>query len=71
MIPKQSSPENSALVLQPWGRWADARSRAASLFAGLRALDDRGVGTIVCPLPAPGGLDDAVRDRLEKAARSF
>ena len=42
---------------------------AATLFAGLRALDGRGVNHIVCPLPAPGGVYDAIRDRLMKAAR--
>jgi L-threonylcarbamoyladenylate synthase len=56
-------------VIQPWAVWDDASRLAATLFAGLRALDARGVQQIVCPLPAPGGLYDAIRDRLEKAAR--
>ncbi|MGA7158267.1 MAG: L-threonylcarbamoyladenylate synthase [Acidobacteriaceae bacterium] len=55
--------------VERWGRWNDLRSLAAGLFAGLRALDDREVEVIVCPLPAAGGLGDALRDRLEKAAR--
>ena len=56
--------------IEPWGRWDDADSLAAGLFAGMRALDDRGVAVILCPLPEPGGLADAVRDRLMKAARA-
>lgn len=56
-------------VIQPWAVWDDASRLAATLFAGLRALDARGVNQIVCPLPAPGGLYDAIRDRLQKAAR--
>jgi L-threonylcarbamoyladenylate synthase len=57
-------------ILQPWGRWDDPKGLAATLFAGLRALDDRGVSLILCPLPEPGGIADAIRDRLQKAARS-
>ncbi len=57
-------------VVEPWGRWNDPEALAAGLFAGLRALDDRGVEVIVCPVPDAGGIGDAMRDRLEKAARS-
>jgi L-threonylcarbamoyladenylate synthase len=53
-----------------WGAWDDPRQLAHSLFAGLRSLDEQGVDVILCPLPAPGGLHDAIRDRLQKAARS-
>ena len=35
----------------------------------VQALDDRGVTIILCPMPLSGGLNDAIRDRLEKAAR--
>lgn len=56
-------------VIQRWGRWDDPEALAAGLFAGLRALDDRGISVILCPLPEAGGLRDAIRDRLEKAAR--
>ncbi len=56
-------------VVEPWGRWDDPDALAATLFAGLRALDDRGVSLILCPLPETGGLADAIRDRLHKAAR--
>ncbi len=54
---------------EPWGCWEDPESLAAGLFSGLRALESRGVGTIACPLPEPGGLREALRDRLQKAAR--
>jgi L-threonylcarbamoyladenylate synthase len=57
------------VITEPWGNWADLPSLAATLFRGLRALDDQGVTLILCPLPPPGGLADAIRDRLHKAAR--
>jgi L-threonylcarbamoyladenylate synthase len=56
-------------LVEPWATWNDEAALAAALFAGLRALDDRGVTTILCPMPLSGGLNDAIRDRLEKAAR--
>jgi L-threonylcarbamoyladenylate synthase len=52
-----------------WGSWGDGEVLARRLFAGLRELDEVGVGVIVCPVPEGGGLGDALRDRLEKAAR--
>ncbi len=58
-------------VLQPWGRWDDPENLAATLFAGLRALDDYKVSLILCPLPESGGIGDAIRDRLDKAARTI
>ncbi len=61
---------NQRTVIQPWGRWDDAASLAAALFGGLRALELLKVQAIVCPLPEPGGIRDAIRDRLTKAARS-
>ena len=57
------------LEIQRWGAWDNPDSLAAELFAGLRALERRGVSIIVCPLPRPGGLREALRDRLLKAAR--
>ena len=53
-----------------WGAWEDSPELARRLFAGLRALDVAGVSVIFAPLPEPGGLNDALRDRLEKAART-
>lgn len=56
-------------IIQPWAAWDQPTRLAATLFAGLRALDARQVDRIVCPLPAPGGVYDAIRDRLLKSAR--
>jgi L-threonylcarbamoyladenylate synthase len=53
-----------------WGRWGNAEQLAQRLFAGLRELDEAGATVIVCPLPEMGGLGEALRDRLEKAARA-
>jgi L-threonylcarbamoyladenylate synthase len=52
-----------------WGDWEYPEELAAGLFAGLRELDDRGVTQILCPMPPAAGLGQAIRDRLEKAAR--
>jgi L-threonylcarbamoyladenylate synthase len=52
-----------------WGAWGDREDLARRLFAGLRELDEAGVSVIVCPVPEAGGLGDALRDRLRKAAR--
>ncbi|MDR3745779.1 MAG: L-threonylcarbamoyladenylate synthase [Acidobacteriaceae bacterium] len=52
-----------------WGPWGDAEVMAQRLFAGLRELDDAGSTVIICPVPEMSGLGDALRDRLEKAAR--
>ena len=52
-----------------WGPWSDGEVLARRLFAGLRELDEAGVGVIVCPVPEMGGIGAAIRDRLEKAAR--
>ena len=53
-----------------WGRWSAPQELAEKLYAGLRALDAQGCDVIFCPLPAPGGIGDAIRDRLRKAAFS-
>jgi len=52
-----------------WGDWEYPEELAAHLFAGLRALDERGVAEIICPMPPVSGLGRAIRDRLEKASR--
>lgn len=57
-------------VIERWAKWDDPDALAAGLFAGLRALDDSGVSVILCPLPGAGGIGDALRDRLQKAART-
>jgi L-threonylcarbamoyladenylate synthase len=55
--------------IEPWGPWDDPATLAATLFSALRHLDDLQVDAILCPLPPPGNLNDAIRDRLTKAAR--
>jgi L-threonylcarbamoyladenylate synthase len=57
-------------VVFAWGPWGDLEELARRLFAGLRWLDERGVDVILAPLPPPGGVGDAIRDRLLKAART-
>ena len=59
----------STLQVFPWGRWNDSESLASSLYAGLRQLDLLGVRRILCPRPEGDGVEMALRDRLEKAAR--
>ena len=64
-----SIPEPDVRV-QPWAAWSEPEALAAHLFAGLRALEHMDVSRILCPLPQPGGMNDAVRDRLLKAAKT-
>src|SRR5271163_1608763 len=56
-------------VIFDWGRLDDPEQLAHRLFAGIRSLDQSGVDIILCPLPVPGGIRDAIRDRLLKAAK--
>ncbi len=51
----------------PWGRWSAPEEMARTLYAGLRALDQKGCTVILCPLPPPEGIGAAIRDRLQKA----
>jgi L-threonylcarbamoyladenylate synthase len=69
MLPDGWDPGLKALVFR-WGPLGDPEVLARRLFAGLRELDELGVGVIVCAVPEAGGLGDALRDRLEKAARA-
>ena len=62
---------NSNILVESWAAWDDPEGRAATLFAALRALDAQGVEVIICPLPPPGKLEDAIRDRLQKGARAL
>lgn len=48
----------------------DLAAYARSLYADLRAADDRGVETVIAVLPVAAGLGHAIRDRLIKAARA-
>ena len=53
-----------------WGSWNAPQELAEKLYAGLRALDSQGCDVILCPVPEAGGIGDAIRDRLRKAAFS-
>ena len=68
MVPSGWSVEGSVEVFR-WADWADADGLARRVFAGLRDLDARGVAVTVCPVPEMGGVGEALRDRLGKAAR--
>lgn len=68
MLPDGWDVSNSVLVYK-WGPWGDGEILARRLFAGLRELDEAGVSVIVCPVPEMGGIGEAIRDRLKKAAR--
>jgi L-threonylcarbamoyladenylate synthase len=55
-------------AVYPWGRWGQDEELAQRLFAGLRYLDGMGCEAILCPVPEGGGIAEAIRDRLRKAA---
>jgi L-threonylcarbamoyladenylate synthase len=67
LVPRDVEWRLRSVVMQPWGRWAAPEELASELYAGLRALDAQGCTVILCPLPAAGGIGDALRDRLRKA----
>jgi L-threonylcarbamoyladenylate synthase len=67
-LPDDWKPGAARIVFR-WGPWGEPETLARLLFTGLRLMDERGVKVIVCPVPDGGGLAEAVRDRLEKAAR--
>ncbi|MEI9980148.1 MAG: L-threonylcarbamoyladenylate synthase [Edaphobacter sp.] len=69
MLPDGWDPSYAGHIFR-WGPWDDKDTLARRLFAGMRALDEAGVDTILCPLPAEDGVGLALRDRLQKAARA-
>lgn len=70
MLPDGWDP-GAAGVSFRWGPWQSPDVLARLLYFGFRLLDDRGVKVIVCPVPtAEGPLADALRERLEKSART-
>jgi L-threonylcarbamoyladenylate synthase len=69
MLPEDWPSPSHAIAFR-WGPWRDKERLAHRLFQGLRELDERGATVILCPLPSPEGLGAAIRDRLEKAART-
>jgi L-threonylcarbamoyladenylate synthase len=48
----------------------DLEMYAKQLYARLRQADDRNIHTVLAVMPSSGGLGDAIRDRLIKAAAS-
>jgi len=70
MLPKNWTIHHRHVETFHWNSFDDNTALAHTLFAGLRDLDSRGVTVILCPLPANSGLGHAIRDRLEKAAKS-
>ena len=69
MLP-QGWNSSSAQLVYDWGPWDRDDVLASRLFAGLRELERRGATIIVCPLPSRSDLAQAMRDRLEKAAKT-
>jgi L-threonylcarbamoyladenylate synthase len=67
MLPDGWDASYAAYVYR-WGPWGDGETLARRLFAGLRELDEAGASVIVCPVPEMGGIGEAIRDRLRKAA---
>jgi L-threonylcarbamoyladenylate synthase len=70
MLPQAWTIHHRHVELFHWNSFTDNDALAQTLFAGLRELDHRNVTVILCPLPADTGLGLAIRDRLQKAAKS-
>jgi L-threonylcarbamoyladenylate synthase len=70
MLPQNWTIHHRHVEIFHWNSFNDNAALAHTLFAGLRELDHRGVTVILCPLPTNDGLGEAIRDRLEKAAKS-
>jgi L-threonylcarbamoyladenylate synthase len=68
MLPDGWNASTAPLIFR-WGPWTEGEVLARRLFAGLRELDDADATVIVCPVPEFGGIGEAIRDRLQKAAR--
>lgn len=68
MLPAEVEPPVEGAEMYRWGRWDAPDELARNLYAGLRALDERGCTVILCPVPAAEGIGAAIRDRLRKAA---
>ena len=72
----ESPSEAAALATQYADSWIldhanDLATYARSLYADLRAADERNVRVVVAVLPPATGLGYAIRDRLTKAAHSL
>jgi L-threonylcarbamoyladenylate synthase len=60
--------EGRGALVHPLGSSANPEQVAATLFAGLRALEEAGVQVILCRSFDEHGLGLAIRDRLLRAA---
>lgn len=69
LLPSGWAVPGAGAIALPWGSWREPESLARDLYRQMRALDDRGVDVIVCPLPPAEGIGLAIRDRLRKAAK--
>lgn len=71
LLPQGWSLLEDVVAIYPWAAMNDTNGLAQTLFEGLRKLDTEGIAVILCPLPEQGSgpLADALRDRLQKAAR--
>jgi L-threonylcarbamoyladenylate synthase len=63
-----SRPRPGFASVQILSATGDPREAAANFFAALRALDAGSLDLILAENPPPGGLGDAIRERLQKAA---
>ncbi len=63
------SAAGAGVIAVPWGSWSEPESLARELYSQMRALDNRGVDVMICPMPPADGIGLAVRDRLRKAAK--
>jgi L-threonylcarbamoyladenylate synthase len=70
MLPLDWAVPRHQIEIFHWNMFHNNAALAHNLFAGLRELDTRGVSTILCPIPTADGLGLAIRDRLEKAAKT-
>jgi L-threonylcarbamoyladenylate synthase len=69
LLPSGWAAPGGEVVALAWGRWSEPESLARDLYLQMRALDDRGVDVMVCPMPPAEGIGLAIRDRLRKAAK--
>ncbi len=69
LLPEGWTSPSPVAVIIPWGNWNYPESLARDLYLQMRALDERSVDVIVCPLPPAAGIGMAIRDRLRKAAK--
>jgi L-threonylcarbamoyladenylate synthase len=69
LLPTDWAHPGEGVTVLPWGSWSKPESLARDLYLQIRALDDRRVDVIVCPLPPAEGIGLAIRDRLRKAAK--